>query len=183
REAGNIAAGPREALHPTDADQIAYPRNDGRDGARELHQYRDHPAAAGEDGVWIRRDQTCRLSPYQFHIVRGPTLIKLHICAVRFPSSRRNARTRISNFGIAFGVRHQNRHAPHALALPRTRCERPCCRAANQRDELAAVAHSITSSDSASSLSGISRPSAFAVWRLITHSNFVGCSTGKSAGL
>src|SRR5262249_26845255 len=55
-------------------------------------------------------------------------------------------------------------------------------RAAEQRYELAAP-HSITSSDSASNLSGISRPSAFAVWRLITNSNLVGCSTGKSAGL
>ena len=42
--------------------------------------------------------------------------------------------------------------------------------------------HSITSSASASSLSGISRPSAFAVLRLITKSNFVDCWTGKSAG-
>ena len=34
REAGDVAAGPREALHPTDADRIAYPRNDDRDGAK-----------------------------------------------------------------------------------------------------------------------------------------------------
>src|SRR5262249_17839703 len=45
------------------------------------------------------------------------------------------------------------------------------------------VGYSITSSASASNLSGISRPSALAVLRLITSSNFVGCSTGKSAGL
>ena len=30
---------------------------------------------------------------------------------------------------------------------------------------------------------GIVKPSVFAVFRLITNSNFVGCSTGKSAGL
>jgi hypothetical protein len=42
--------------------------------------------------------------------------------------------------------------------------------------------HSITSSARASSLSGTSRPSAFAVLRLITNSNFVDCWTGKSAG-
>jgi len=44
-------------------------------------------------------------------------------------------------------------------------------------------AHSITSSASASNLSGISRPSAFAVLRLITSSNLVGCTIGRSAGL
>ena len=66
-------------------------------------------------------------------------------------------------------------------ALLRTRRERLCRRAADKRDELAAF-HSITSSASASSLSGIWRPSAFAVLRLITSSNLVGCTTGRSAG-
>src|SRR5215510_12578325 len=43
--------------------------------------------------------------------------------------------------------------------------------------------HSITSSARASNLSGILRPSALAVFALITSSNFVGCSTGKSPAL
>src|SRR6185312_4094523 len=42
--------------------------------------------------------------------------------------------------------------------------------------------HSITSSARASSVGGISRPSAFAVLRLITSSYLVGACTGKSAG-
>src|SRR5262249_54504755 len=54
--------------------------------------------------------------------------------------------------------------------------------AAEQRDELATV-HSITSSASASNLSGISRPSALAVLPLKTSSSLFICSTGKSAGL
>src|SRR4026209_1093270 len=41
--------------------------------------------------------------------------------------------------------------------------------------------HSITSSARASSVGGISRPSAFAVLRLITSSYLVGSCTGKSA--
>src|SRR5262249_7880229 len=66
--------------------------------------------------------------------------------------------------------------------LLRARRERPrCCRAAEQRDELPPP-HSITSSARASSLSGIWRPSAFAVLRLMTNSNLVGCMTGRSAG-
>src|SRR4051794_16876387 len=51
-----------------------------------------------------------------------------------------------------------------------------------QRDELASF-HSITSSASASSVAGTVRPSARAVFRLITSSNRVGCTTGRSAGL
>jgi hypothetical protein len=43
--------------------------------------------------------------------------------------------------------------------------------------------YSITSSARASSLSGIVRPSDLAVLTLITNSNLVDCSTGRSAGL
>src|SRR5215470_653035 len=43
--------------------------------------------------------------------------------------------------------------------------------------------HWITSSARPSSDGGIVRPRVFAVLRLITNSNFVGCSTGRSAGL
>ena len=66
--------------------------------------------------------------------------------------------------------------------LLRARRERPTRRrAAEQRDELAAV-HSITSSARKRIAVGTSRPSIFAVFRLTTSSNLVGCSTGKSAG-
>src|SRR5215469_4376027 len=55
-------------------------------------------------------------------------------------------------------------------------------RAADERYELAPI-HSITSSTLASSCGGTSRPSALAVCRLTTNSNFVDCNTGSSAGL
>src|SRR5262249_30578364 len=61
--------------------------------------------------------------------------------------------------------------------------ERPRgCRAAEQRDELAAAVHSITSSARASTLVGISSPSALAVLRLITSLYLVAAWTGSSAG-
>jgi hypothetical protein len=64
--------------------------------------------------------------------------------------------------------------APHPLGVLRARRERPRCnRAAEQSDELA-PSHSITSSARASSIGGISRPSALAVLRLITSSYLVG---------
>jgi hypothetical protein len=43
--------------------------------------------------------------------------------------------------------------------------------------------HSITSSAVASSVDGTVRPSALAVLRLMTNSNLVGCSIGRSVGL
>jgi methylphosphotriester-DNA--protein-cysteine methyltransferase len=56
----------------------------------------------------------------------------------------------------------------------RARRDRPCNRcAAEQRDESAAL-HSITSSARASSIGGTVRPRAFAVFKLMTSSYFVG---------
>src|SRR5262249_27953152 len=66
--------------------------------------------------------------------------------------------------------------------LLRARRERPRCRrASEQRYEIAPL-HSITSSARASSVGGTSRPSALAVFRLITSSYLVGACTGRSAG-
>ena len=67
------------------------------------------------------------------------------------------------------------------LGLLRPCREWPRRRAAEQRDELAAF-HSITSSARASSDGGTSKPSALAVFRLITSSYLVGACTGRSAG-
>src|SRR5262249_22707899 len=78
----------------------------------------------------------------------------------------------------------QETEAIDTIRLLRARRERPCRRAAQQRDELAALhAHSITSVAPADRPSGTSRPSAFAAFKLITNSNLVDCTTGRSAGL
>jgi hypothetical protein len=55
-------------------------------------------------------------------------------------------------------------------------------RTAEERDELA-TPHSITSSAVASSVGGTSRPSILAVPALMTSSNLVACTTGRSASL
>jgi hypothetical protein len=78
-------------------------------------------------------------------------------------------------------VRTQETNGPQLPRLLRARRERPRGRAAEQRDELAPF-HSITSSASASTFDGMVIPSALAVERLKTSSNFVGCSTGMSPG-
>src|SRR5262249_45183334 len=67
--------------------------------------------------------------------------------------------------------------------LLRARRQRPRGRrAAEQDDELAPFHHSITSSARASSVGGISSPSMRAVCALMTSSNLVDCTTGRSAG-
>src|SRR5262249_18339816 len=78
-------------------------------------------------------------------------------------------------FRIVLGQAHQHPDAPHCLRLLRARRERPSDgSAAEERDERAPL-HSITSSASASSLSGIWRSSAWAVMRSMASPNFVRC--------
>src|SRR5262249_2838478 len=105
--------------------------------------------------------------------------------AILHPSERLKSLPKRSDTGLYFRIvlreRMQEHDASHALGALRPRLKRPRRRAAQQRDELAAL-HSITSSASARSVAGISRPSAFAVFRLMTNSNLVACITGRSAG-
>src|SRR5215831_13444490 len=88
------------------------------------------------------------------------------------------------SFWIVRSGAHENANAPHPLGRRlRARRERPGgSRAAEQRDELAAPHHSITSSASNCIELGTERPSALAVLTLITNSNFVDRCTGRSPG-
>ena len=84
---------------------------------------------------------------------------------------------------VALGEPLKEADPPHLLGLLRALRERPRDRrAAEQRDERAAF-HSITSSAATSSLSGTVRPSIRAVEALMTSSNLLACTTGRSAGL
>jgi len=97
------------------------------------------------------------------------------------PASCNRRETRLS-FRVVRGEIHEHADAAHTLALLRARRQRPRRRATEQRDELAPATHSSTSSVRASRPGGTSMPSAIAVARLITRSNFVDCTTGRSAG-
>ena len=81
--------------------------------------------------------------------------------------------------------------AAKPLSMPMRRIRSPCCAraaighaaAAPPSNVMNSRRHSITSSARASSVGGTSRPSALAVFRLMTNSNLVDCKTGRSAGL
>src|SRR5215471_6876685 len=74
-------------------------------------------------------------------------------------------------------IRLGKRHVKRCDLRPRRR------RATEQRDELAPLHHSITQSARASNIGGTSRPNILAVWALMTSSNLLDCTTGRSAGL
>src|SRR5262249_54077052 len=71
-------------------------------------------------------------------------------------------------------------HLPRWLGLG---AERRCEDTQHQENEERGSFHRITSSAKIRSDGGIVIPRACAVFRLITSSNFVGCSTGRSAGV
>src|SRR5882757_9832354 len=123
-------------------------------------------------------------------VARGPAGVDPQVAAVA-PAQLLQGLCERREAGLSFrivrGPIHEHADAPDAVALLRTRRERPkkgrrrrCT--AEKGSELAAV-HSITSSARASTVSGTARPSAFAVLRFITSSNLVGACTGRSAGL
>jgi len=95
--------------------------------------------------------------------------------------------------GLSTGMGHQrsrcSRPRDHACPLRsesdhrRSNYDAPLC-AKSDRTQCSKIrAYSITSSASASSFGGMSRPSAFAVLRLTASWKRVGCRTGRSAGL
>src|SRR5262245_18159848 len=81
-----------------------------------------------------------------------------------------------------FGIGHESAH-PHIadiLGARRIRRDVPQAAVSNRSKQ---QCYSITSSAVASSVVGMERPSALAVFRLITNSNLVGRSIGRSAAL
>src|SRR5262249_25671927 len=130
--------------------------------------------------IGIERDQLLREAPDLLEVGARPARLDRKIAADRpaqliqpFPQCGEPP----LRLGVGFGCTGQDADPPHRLL--RAGDERPSRRAAEKRDEFAA-SHSITSSASAISRGGTSRPSALAVLRLITRSNAVGCTTGRS---
>src|SRR5262249_47955071 len=116
-----------------------------------------------------------------FHLL-GPAVVDRHVLALDiagfFEALAKSAQALGNRFGRSDLEKPDYRHR----RLLRARRERPRqSPAAAQRDERP-TPHSIASSASASKRSGMVRPSVLAVFRLITNSNLVDCSTGRSAG-
>ena len=79
-------------------------------------------------------------------------------------------------------VRRRRRLTQHSLPGGLLRLTWAGLPPADRASFAGAFPHSMTSSALADSPAGTSRPSAVAVFRLITNSNLVACTTGRSAG-
>src|SRR6266853_251971 len=136
-----------------------------------------------KDDVGREGNQFRRIFANALGVARAPADVNADIAAVG-PARLRQRLCERQEAGLPCRIVrsyvHEHADASHALGLLRTRREWPSgCGTTEQCDELAAL-HSITSSARASSIGGTSRPSAFAVLRLITNSSLTGCITGRS---
>jgi hypothetical protein len=139
-----------------------------------------------ENDVRGERGQFGRVFAHGFGIAETPAIVDADILS-HHPAQLLQTLREGGQPGLCFRIvrrkRCEDANARNPPTLLRMRHDRPrSSRAAEQRDEIAAL-HSITSSARASSVGGIVRPIVFAVCKLMTNSNLVGCTTGRSAGL
>ena len=109
-----------------------------------------------------------------FSGIGGPAAVNLHVLAdglARLLQSLPKRPDASLKFRVVY--RRGRKYADAPYRLLRTHCPRPCRRAAEQGDELAAL-HSITSSARTKIDGGTVRPSALAVLAFTTISNFTG---------
>jgi hypothetical protein len=175
----------RQAIDKTLSNRIGDEYEHDRNGAGRRLQRPYSLRAICEDHVRRKRSQFRRVFA-SVDAGCGPADVNPDVATVG-PAQRLQALRKHYDAGLRFrivrGDCHEDADPTHPISLLRPRRERPRDRrAAEKRDELAAAAHSITSSAATSNLSGTARPSALAVLRLMTNSNLVGCITGKSAG-
>src|SRR5262249_36528806 len=174
--ARDVAARPVETCYETKGDRVSgADENDWNGRCRRLRREpRVNPPHSSDYG-YLSANQVGRKLRQSIVLKVRPTKFDRQISTFDIAIFLQALRERIGHifrFARRPGAEIADRRRRPLLP---TRRDRPRGRAAEQRDELAPP-HSITSSARASKLSGTVRPSAFAVLRLITSSNLVGCS-------
>ena len=183
-EAGDIAAGLRQALHEAGADRIRHHEEHDRDRLRELLSGRKPQRAVGDDDVGRLLDEVSGVRLGPLVIASVPADVQSDIAAVvpaETLQSPAEAVDALQTFSITFGVQHhQADDARTARRLRRGR-EGPSRRTGDNTNDVAPP-HSITSSAWARSVAGTAKSSARAVFKLTTSSSLADCSTGRSPG-
>src|SRR5262249_49703271 len=182
-EAGDRAAGVRQACDKATADRIGHVDENNGDCAALLHKCGDLRRGLNEHHFRSLFDNLFCQAPHPIGITSRPAIVGPEVTAVGPAQSLQSLAER-GQVPMTFRIirtPHQHRDLPHPLALLRARRERPRGRAAEENDERAAF-HSITSSASASTVAGTSRPSSLAVFKLMISSNRSACCTGRSPG-
>src|SRR5262250_3198868 len=137
--------------------------HDDRDALRCTLRGADRSGAANYDDINLRPQQVADQRGYRVDIV--PIMAKLvgDVAPFDITEVAHPAHEFLAEWIVVRGSRTDVPETRRLARLLRPRRERPRCRAAEQRDELA-PSHSITSSARPSTEAGSSRPSAFAVF-------------------
>src|SRR4029077_1066324 len=180
--AGEISAGPAEAIHQPSLHRIAAITE--HHGSRvDCSAHEGHDRSLRHDNLYVERQQFAHEFWHAITDIGRPTLFDddgSTLDVVQLPQSLSNGFKELRSLGRADSDPPDPRHPCRLLRARGKRIYRS--RTAKKREEISAF-HSITSSARASSVGGTVRPSVFAVFRLRTNSIFTACSTGRSAGL
>src|SRR5262245_3106972 len=180
---GDVAAGPRQARDEACGNRIADSHHDEGDCPGCILDRDRGGRAGGHNHLDVQGDQFGDQRGKDLILSLRPAIFDGNVAALLVAERTQPVAEWRDEIRFKLGGRVAQETNPGDFRgrLLRARHERPSCRAAEQRDELA-TRHSITSSASESRLSEILTPSAFAVFMLITSSNLTTCCTGKSAG-
>ena len=140
-KAGNVTAGPRQAIDKAGTDRIGDTHEHDRHGASCLQQRSHGRSATGHDDVRRERGQFHRVFANGVGIGCGPAGVDPHVAAVdpaqllQPLQERRVAGLRV--WIVRADAAREYTDAPHPLDLLRARCERPRGRrAAEKANEL-----------------------------------------------
>src|SRR6516225_6970794 len=179
-----IAAGPREGSNEAGTNRIARHRKHNWDSRSRLLRSERRFVSARENEIDLKADEFSRDLGEALRNSLCRAILDGYGTPFDPAEFAQTAHKRLDPCALACRRAGIEQADGQKLAGPLLRAsrDRPRRRAAEERDEFAAPNHSITSVASASSVGGTVRPSTFAVVRLMTRSNLVGCSTGMSAG-
>src|SRR5437016_6226702 len=172
---------PAWTIDEADRHRILAGHEDNRDGlSGGLGRLRRR--CVGDDHSHLASDEVGGEARQPIELIVRPTLFDRYVLAVDKPFVLQTLLECGQQMHERRGWRAAKKADHGQRRLLRARRERPDGNStADERYELA-PSHSITSSASASSFAGTSRPSALAATTLMTSSYLVGISTGKSLG-
>src|SRR5262245_19126854 len=182
-DARRVAAGTGEASDKTEPDRVFRNGKDDRDRRGSgLGRQRRVGTSGCDDHGDLPANQFSYQRRYPIDLILTPAVFDRDVLALDMSGILKALAECAYTVRLSIGRTRVDDANHRRRGLLRARRNRPRGRnAADKRDERAAL-HSITSSASASSVGGMSKPSALAVTRLTTSSNLVGSATGMSAG-
>ena len=183
RQAGDVAARPRQTGDGAGAERVRRQREHDRDGRCRL-RCGGECISARDDDIDLEPDELGRDLGEALGATLPPAILDGDGTSIDPPELPQPLHQHGEPLAVGCrSARHQEPDCRQLRRLLRVRRKRPSDgRAAEQRDELAPL-HSMTSSARPSSGIGTVRPSALAVLRLMTSVYFSACCTGRSLGL